>query len=344
MEVKTKKNVVLVGIGLFALEKARLIQKSDNWNVCGAVDLSVAAVARFEFEFSDYNIPLYRNIPDLVRELSFDVVLVTSTAPSHVEITESFLEVGYAGSFLIEKPISNSVLKAERLANKLKSIEARALVDYSRRFSDIYADIFNIAKNGELGKLKSIEVNWRGGISMNGSHFIDLGCLMFGVAPLSVKAKLERQSSASHRGSFYFDPPGVIDVLFVGGASMKVVIKRKEESVEDSMKISFDNGVVLISQSESKVVIEGGSGEALLSTFAKDEMKMEMKNRTWLWYERCMDYLISGDSSGYRPCEVKDSIVSLEVIVAAFFSNENGGKEICIPLSSSQKEMILRIA
>ena len=172
-----KNKIAFIGLGKFAVNQIKNISGSKNWSIVGCVENSVSSVHRFNKLFSDLRIPIYNTFNKLSSNCEFDLIIISTTAPSHISLAKEIIKSDWNGGILIQKPISNSISDALTIKNvdEYKNI---VLVDHGRRYSNFYNEIRKISESEKLGKLINMDVNWSGSISMNGSHFIDLALML----------------------------------------------------------------------------------------------------------------------------------------------------------------------
>lgn len=339
--MQSQYKIGLIGFGRLGMMQVEYLLSRPKWRLIGVADTSKMAFARFQQKYHDLHIPFFATAVDLLDYEEYegmDAILVSTTAPSHVEIAKNIIESGFLGAILVEKPISTSVNEARsllKIINK-KAWKGKIGVDYSRRCSAMYCEINRLISSGDLGRLVKVQVNRSGRISMNGSHFIDLAVFLTHSKPSRVSARLSSHSTRDYRGAYYFDPYGHITVVFQNRAALELNMKSPHERVtyeEDSVIVICENGEIRIDSQEEDAFIKAPMSKAHISSDRKEILT---------WFENTLEALITGKSR-CTPCTLEESIDSLEVIVAAFASDRLGDV-VDMPLDNALCSEVLRIA
>jgi predicted dehydrogenase len=314
----------------------RLARNRALWSLAAIVDGSVAAFMRFRSFFPEARVPFYRNVTEALG-LEFDAVHIVTPAPSHVAIAKSIVESGFAGALLIEKPLSNSIAEAEGLLKLMQDLDwkGRAGIDFHRRCSNLYSGVERRIRSGEYGRLIGIEYSRPCKLSMNGSHFVDLANWFMGSPATSVSAELEKHSSIDHRGSFYFDPPGTVEVTYRNRLKFALDAVGKAAEKSRGMTVRLENAELWVNDDESSLQIRTRAGTETLASDREDNALN--------WVESTLLALLD-PATEFSPCSVRQALDSLAVVVAAHLSDRRGGQEMALPLRGQDKKTALRVA
>ena len=331
-------HVCLIGLGRHGLKQLQQLKANPaQWRITAVVDRSVASYTRFQQYFHEYRVPFYRDAVAAVRSEPVDVVIISTTAPSHVPIAETLIRAGYDGGLLIEKPISDSINRAEDLKQLIEQSrwKGRAALDFNRRCSELYSRVQAVRKSGACGAATRIEFNRPCKLSMVGMHFIDLANWLAGTLPVEVSGKLDTMSVVDHRGAIFYDPPGCLQVRYENGVvfEMNTMANSAEES--RGMTVWFERGKARINNDESLVSIETSEGVETIS--ATDA------NRRYRWIESAVASMMQTPA----PCDIctlPEAITALEVVTAAHLSSHRGGETVALPLADEFRHYRLRIA
>ncbi|NOX63179.1 MAG: Gfo/Idh/MocA family oxidoreductase [Chloroflexi bacterium] len=331
-------NVCLIGLGRHGLKQLhRLAENPAQWRLAAVVDRSVAAYARFQYHFHSLRVPFYRDAVEAIRSEPIDVIIISTTAPSHVPIAESLIRGGYEGGLLIEKPISDSIARAEDLQHLIEEAAwpGRVAVDFNRRCSELYRRVKSVHKSGECGAIIRLEFNRPCKLSMVGMHFIDLANWIIGSRPIEVSGRLDMTSIVDHRGAVFYDPPGWLQVRYASGAifEMNTMPDAPPESL--GMTVWFEQGKARINNDESLAVIETPAGE--------DRVEVTDENRRYRWIESALASVVEA-SAGCEICPLPEAILALEVVAAVHHSNSMDGAIATLPLPQEVRNRRLRIA
>ena len=219
-EREKRLRAAIVGIGRHGFKQlAFMLSQPTRWEVVAISDRAPTAYARVQAQYADLRLPFVRRAAELLA-FDPDVVMVSTTAQGHVPAALELIEAGYEGALLIEKPVATRVADARRLQAVVDNgWPGRAGVDFHRRCSSMYAEVFRTVASGELGAV--LKIRYASAepekVSMEGSHRFDLATWLLGSRAVSVRATLDAYSSVDTRGSRHFDPAGSAVVTYEHG-------------------------------------------------------------------------------------------------------------------------------
>ncbi len=304
-----------------------------EWEVAGVADRSPVAYARVQAELYDRRIHMVRDARDLLP-LEPEAILVTTTAAAHLPVVRALVEAGYDGKLFVEKPLAASVAQGRELERLLDGRRGVA-VGFQRRGSQMYAEGVRALRSGELGAVRSIR--WGAPIpsqmSMKGAHHFDLATWFAGDRPVAVSATLEEHPSVDRRGAWYFDPPGRATVEYAGGATFSVDSTGESP---DGLVVECEHGRLVVGPEEDALVVQTPAGERSIASDGGREDSDE-------WFDATLRALTTG-VDGLEPCTVPEALTALEVVAAAFLSNERSGGRVDLPLEGDEAATELRIA
>ncbi|MCO6451796.1 MAG: Gfo/Idh/MocA family oxidoreductase [Caldilineales bacterium] len=334
----TPYRVCMVGLGRHALKQlTQLAGNPTRWSIAAVVDLSVASYARFQGMFYDLRVPFYRNVAQAVVDQPIDLVIISTTAPSHIAITTQLIRTGFIGGIFIEKPVSNSLFQVDSLCRLIEQENwpGQARVDFNRRCSEIYNRIKKARISGEIGDLVSIEFNRPCKLSMVGAHFIDLANWFADSPPIRVSCHLDTKSSVDHRGAVFYDPPGRLQVEYANGVVFNMDTTNASPSETLGMAVKFTQGNVRVDNDEVNMVLQSGD--------RVETMNVPDENCRYRWIENAALSVLSPEGA-CDICTIAEAATCLEVTVAAHISNRRGGESVELPLSSDARAISMRIA
>ena len=187
-----KINISIVGTGLMGLQHIKAISKSKKANLHSIVDISDNAKKLS----NKYEIPLYSDVPSLLKSNQLDAVIVATPNQLHEKHTISFLKKKIP--VLLEKPISDNIKSAKKIIISSKKNKTPLLIGYHRRHNAIVSKVKTIIRSGKLGNIVSANVlcwlykhkeyfkeSWRtsrggGPLGINLVHDIDMICYLLG--------------------------------------------------------------------------------------------------------------------------------------------------------------------
>src|SRR3712207_1148097 len=142
--------IAVAGAGLIGRRHVRLIQESGSCELSAIVDPAPGA-ADFAREVG---VPIYPTLTDLFATEHPDGVIVATPNSLHVKNGLECVEHGVP--VLVEKPISDSVEEALRLAEAAEAASVPLLVGHHRRHSPILAKACGIVEGGTLGPIVAV--------------------------------------------------------------------------------------------------------------------------------------------------------------------------------------------
>jgi predicted dehydrogenase len=325
----------IVGLGVHGLGHAsRLLESPSRWTLVGFSDRSVATFMRFRSSHPRSIVPFHREASELLQHRP-EAVVIATPAPSHVSVAAALVEAGFAGSLLIEKPLSNSLREAERLRPLLEQagFRGRVAVDFHRRCSALYSGVKKRISSGELGALRHVEYSRACKLSMNGAHFADLANWYVGARPASVSCRLEEHSAVDHRGAFFYDPPGLLEAVYENGVTFKMDTRREAEA--KGLVVTLERGTLRVDVEESFLEVTAGG---TVNRVPSDKARFGFN-----WIEATLASVVHG-GDGFEPCGIEEGTDALAVIVAAHVSHRAGGRAVPLPLAPADKDLALRVA
>ena len=147
-------NIGIIGIGTIGKRHFMAINQIVDINLVGIVDLSEPA-QKFCLE---KNIPLFKNLNELLKNNQVDGVIISTPTISHYENAISAMELGL--DILIEKPIAATVTEAQEITKTAIKNKCKVLVGHQRRFYPLVLKTKEIVKNNELGEVVGLSGLW----------------------------------------------------------------------------------------------------------------------------------------------------------------------------------------
>lgn len=147
-------NVGIIGIGTIGKRHLMAIDQIDEINLIGVVDVSQSAQ-----EFClNRNIPIFKNLQDLLESNKIDGVIISTPTIYHYENAISALKLGL--DVLIEKPISATIDEAQKISKTAIEFKRKVLVGHQRRFYPLVLKAKEIIKENELGNIIGLSGVW----------------------------------------------------------------------------------------------------------------------------------------------------------------------------------------
>jgi predicted dehydrogenase len=154
----------------------------------------------------------YADYREMLAREALDIVSVCTPTRTHAEVFAAVAESGVKGAFL-EKPIAQSLREADAMIAAFDERGVKTVVNHLRTFDPYYRRVRSLIETGAVGKLHSIMIHWREGLSFGGSHLFDTLRYLIGAEAEWVYGHLDS-------GNGLFDPGGSGIVGFAGGVEV----------------------------------------------------------------------------------------------------------------------------
>lgn len=188
-------NVVVIGVGSWGKNHARVFNELEESNLVGVYDLDQSKAKLLAKQF---NVKAFPSIDEILNSEDVDAVTVASPTSTHGEISLKAIEHGK--HILIEKPMTSSIEEAEKIIEKEKESGVVVSVGFIERFNPIVTRSKSLIEKAELGDLVLISARRLGPywpdrlkdvdvIRDVSIHDIDVFRHLLGKDPISVYAR-----------------------------------------------------------------------------------------------------------------------------------------------------------
>lgn len=123
---------------------------------------------------------LYTDYKQMLEEADLDIISICTSPESHLKIFQEAVKKGLKMVFC-EKPLSDNLEDARRMARMARKNRVTLAVNYLRRWDKALDEIKCLISAGEIGEIQKINCLYTRGIINNGSHLIDLLIYLFGM-------------------------------------------------------------------------------------------------------------------------------------------------------------------
>lgn len=137
----------LIGYGYWGPNLARSIAEVDGADLSAIADMSPAALERARRRHPSAR--LVTDWRDLVADPSIDAVVISTPVSTHFDMALAALRAGK--HVLVEKPITDSVLKASRLVEEAARRSLILMVDHTFIYTGAVRKIKDLIKDGSIG-------------------------------------------------------------------------------------------------------------------------------------------------------------------------------------------------
>ncbi len=242
--------------GTMPRSHASAYHRHPQTEVMAVCDIRPQALEDFRTRWGDVwpDIRLYTDYKEMLRQEEPDLVSVVTPDHLHADITVAAAEGGVK-AILCEKPIATTLADADRMIAVAEANGVLLSVEHTRRWSPIFQKARELAREGNLGELRTVVSNMYSPRSMlfrNGTHMIDTIVFFADSDPVWVFAELEEgfdyfteyKSDGGHDPST--DPAASAYIRFANGVrgyynSVKVPMPGSQ------FDLSFDNGRLEVS-------------------------------------------------------------------------------------------------
>jgi predicted dehydrogenase len=318
----------LLGLGRMGLRHLEVL-RSLKLDVVGASDLQEVARTKAA---ADYGVPasaLFTDAREMIEKLKPELLVVATTAPSHADFVCLGAQNG-AKAILCEKPMAVSLAECDRMIEDCAKSGTRLAVNHQMRFMEQYTKAKEIVEDASFGGLASATVvagNF--GIAMNGSHYFEMFRYLADEMPAKVAAWFSSETVANPRGAQFEDRAGSVRITTAKGRRFY-------------MDASTDHGHgmhVTYAGPYGRLDVDELAGKAQL-VVRQAEHRNVPTTRYGMPHEEHVIAITPADSVAPTRAVLEALLagknfpdgaigrMAVEVLAAAFMSNEQGGKTI----------------
>ncbi|MCC6453871.1 MAG: Gfo/Idh/MocA family oxidoreductase [Caldilineaceae bacterium] len=299
-------------------------------------DIRPQALEDFRTRWGDVwpEVRLYTDYQEMLRQEKPELVSVVTPDHLHADITVAAAEGG-ARAILCEKPIATTLADADRMIAAAEANGALLSVEHTRRWSPTFQKARELARQGDLGRLRTVVSNMYSPRSMlfrNGTHMVDVIVFFAESDPIWVFAELEEgfehfteyKSDGGHDPNT--DPSASAYIRFANGVrgyynSVKVPMPGSQ------FDLTFDNGRIEISDRGLTLIRGISHYEWSYSTILPGDYMFTYQAAA---VAELVDCLESGKplvSSG------REARKTLEIMLAMLKSHHQGNVRVDLPLA-----------
>jgi predicted dehydrogenase len=171
--------VVIIGCGKIAGGEpsagaethAGAYAKNEFVEIAGCVDLHAERLRNFA---EKYSCTAHANVFEALAAHSPDIVSICTPDQTHFEIVKQVLEHPFSPRVVfLEKPICKTRFEYQVLQSLATESSTLLVINHTRRFSPIFANLRKRITDGEFGSLYRVTGTYYSGWFHNGTHIID---------------------------------------------------------------------------------------------------------------------------------------------------------------------------
>ena len=161
--------VGIIGCGWVSTGHMNGYKATQATEVVAAADVDVERLEKFSAEWGVKS--LYTDYVEMLRKERLDIISICTWPALHCEMTIEAAKRG-AKAILCEKPMTLSLVDANKMIAACNRVRCKLVVNHQRRFESRYVKAKELLDNGEIGRLVKIEVHQ--GDLFTDDHGIDL--------------------------------------------------------------------------------------------------------------------------------------------------------------------------
>ena len=214
----------------YALSHAGAYSKRSDVVLAACVDSDFGVAERFSERWSVSE--SFADCNDIPAGSQFDIVSICTPTAAHKSAVENVFRFRPKVIFL-EKPVSLFADTSQALLDKCREQNIALVVNYSRRWDLLLADLRNgLDGNGEEGpgSLRAVTAVYNKGIRNNGSHILDLLTGMLG--------RLTPEWAAVRPGNVRADDPD-IDVVLMSDRGIRCSLISTDSADFAQFELTF---------------------------------------------------------------------------------------------------------
>ena len=326
-----KTNIAIVGLGPMGQRhyQACLKLRSVKLFLC---DLNIDKMVNLKAEKK------YKQWKKLIADNKVDILIVASNGNTHYEIMKFAIE-NKVKKILCEKPLTNSILKANNLITLVKKYKTLIAVNHIRRWSNSYLRLKKLIDSDLLGKIKNIYFEMGGGqLASNGGHLFDLSRFLTSSEPKDIIAYIDKKNTPHPRGKKFSDP-GAYGVLRMLDNSRIFFDMSEDYGTPSLIKILCKYGTIIIDETNETWRIYSRSKKDRSLPLTK---RPKLKKITFVGggrinmiesSENTLKNLLKAKNNKDLNCNLYDGYQSLMVAIGAHYSSAKN-KKVLFPLKN----------
>ena len=209
----------VVGCGIGGRLSLEALSSSPQFRLVAATDLRPEVQKSLEWDFP--GLKTFGSHIKMLADCPTDVVCVSTYAPSHESIVLDALEVTSLRGILVEKPLADTAAAGRRILAAIKSRNLPMVVPHGLRTRATSMEVIDRVLRGEIGELRSIEVQCDKWDLLNaGIHWLDFCLAATGEAPITSVLAACDTSTRTYRDGMQVETVAATYVENVNGIRM----------------------------------------------------------------------------------------------------------------------------
>jgi len=190
----TKYRCVIIGCGKvgmeYAFDESRIKPRSHFESLANRNDVDLVAVADDDSaklkkaKLHKPDIQLFDDAEECLKTVKPDIVIIATPTSTHKKIIDLACD-NNAKAILSEKPICANIQDAEKIKQKLKNSGTLLVLNYQRRYWELFQKARKAIANGKIGKIQQVSCYYTNGLYNNAGHLVDSTMFLLGIKPVS---------------------------------------------------------------------------------------------------------------------------------------------------------------
>jgi len=323
-------SVAVVGAGRMGRRHMHAVRRS-GLKLVGVADSSQASLREAQTEHDLAGDVLFSNQESLCAATVPECLIIATTADTHCALTCAAAESG-CKYILVEKPMAVSLDECDLMLAACIRYGARLAVNHQMRFMEQYIEPKRLFESEAYGGLSSMTViGGNFGFAMNGIHYFEAFRFIAGEFPVEVCAWFSPEIVPNPRGPQFEDRAGCIRATTTSGKRLYMDVGSDQGH---GVRVVFAgrNGMVTVNELTGELLASVREGQHRSLPTTRYGMPAEDASRKIRAAEvidtsaAVLLALLSGEDyvSG------EDGRRTIELLVAAYQSAENGGRVVRI--------------
>jgi predicted dehydrogenase len=319
----------VIGGGVGGRLSLSALGDSPFFNLVAVADIRPDARQSLQHDFP--GLTLFASHQEMLARCPTDVVCVSTYAPSHEPIVRDALELSSLQGLLVEKPLGDSAAAGRRILDAIRTRGLPVVVPHGLRARATPLEIAARVRRGEIGELRSIEVQCDKWDLLNaGIHWLDFCLAVTNEAPIASVLATCDTSSRTFRDGMQVE---TVAVTYVENeAGMRMILQTG-----DFIQVNTPGKNVLLRLAGTRGIVEFWAWENayfLLNAEFPNGRTIIPEELTVQGHRYHLENLATQIHSGkpdYRLPE--SSLTALEICEAAFLSSKHRC-QVRFPLAS----------
>lgn len=158
--LQTRRRVALVGTGIRGISmwgKSLVKEYPGEVEFVGLCDTNPGRLA-FAKEYMKVDCPTFTDFGEMMDQVKPEVLIVTTVDSTHHEFIIKGMEMG--ADIITEKPMTTDEEKCQAIIDAEKRTGKQVRVTFNYRYSPHRAKIYELLRDGSIGKLTSVDFHW----------------------------------------------------------------------------------------------------------------------------------------------------------------------------------------